>query len=67
MNWRAEMVETFSVEGDSTHQDAMRKAGGAQGTAVVCVYDGRNEEPKAFLVVNQELIDHWQGIIDKAK
>jgi len=59
------VIETFSVAGESTHQDAMRAVGG-QKAAVACVYDGRNNEPRAFLVVTEELLKRWAEILEKS-
>lgn len=57
------MTPLFNWIGESTQQDAMRLAGLRE--PVVCLYDGRNDEPKVFLVVTQGLLDAWQRELDR--
>lgn len=50
------MVETFSLVGEASHQDAMRLAAGRESAAVACLTARGDEEPKVFLVVTPLLI-----------
>ncbi len=56
VNWIAE----------STFQDAMRIGGGKEKAVIISLYDGRNDEPRVFLVVTPELLDNWKELVDKS-
>ena len=61
------MIPSTSIEGEATYSDAMRVAKYQASAMVLCVGDGKGEEPKAFLVLTPELLEMWKRKMEGAE
>lgn len=59
------MTPAINWVAESTFQDAMRIGGGKEKALIVSLYDGRNDDPKVFLVVTPELLGSWGELVEK--
>lgn len=60
------MTPAVNWVAESTFQDAMRIGGGREKAVVISLYDGRNAEPRVFLVVTHELLENWLELVEKS-